>query len=319
MLLVAFLRNPSPLGSIQSIRKLLRRRDQFLGYRRQLKYALIDGKYFTGLGTPKWPSPAFSRFIDNQLSRGDQEDLPLLDSLTIAVTKKCTLESGQKETLSREQLAAIVNRFSPTGVSMVEFSGNEPLHRFNDLLYVLTNSPRNIEYWINSNGFAMTREKARQLKAHGLTGVAISLNHYQEEQHDLLQGVKGSFRKALEAATNCEEVGLAVCFSFCADPDNAEGQQTEAYAELALSTGVSMIRAITYHQSNGRNTVCEGGNNSSVYVDTDGFIHSCPFCQQQLYHALDENLYLLLHGHQKIGCNRFSPAVTIAQPQKLAI
>ncbi len=370
MLWVAFLRNPSPIESIRSLRKLMRKRDQFLGNHRRHKYALVDGKYFVGFGIPKWPSAAFSRFIDNQLSKGDQEQLPILDTLIFAVTKKCAFECehcfewnnlNKKETLSREQLAAIVNRFSHTGVSMVQLSGGEPLNRFKDVLYVLQNSPRNIEYWMYSNGFALTSEKALLLKEHGLTGVAISLDHHEEARHDSFRGVKGSFRKALEAAKHCEEVGLAVCFSFCATRDTSEERHLRAYAELADASGVRMIQilearatghyagrdvalgnkeintlenfflntnfskdsrhlpAITYHGFYSRRVGCIGGAKSYVYVDTDGFIHSCPFCQQQLYHALDQDLYSLLQEHKKNGCAEFAPAPKLVQPQKLAV
>jgi MoaA/NifB/PqqE/SkfB family radical SAM enzyme len=348
----------------------MRKRDQFLGNHKRHKYALIDGKYFIGFGIPKWPSPAFSRFINNHLCKEDREDVPLLDTLIFAVTKSCSFTCehcfewnnlNKKETLSQDTLAVIVNRFSHAGISMVQFSGGEPLNRLKDILYVLKNSPRNIEYWMYSNGYAMTGEKARQLKEHGLTGVAISLDHHMEDKHDQFRGVKGSYRKVLDAAKYCEEAGLAVCFSFCATRDTAEEEQLTAFADLAHSSGVQLIQilearatghyagqdvalgnkeintlenffldtnfseskrhqpSITYHGFYSRRTGCVGGAKSYVYVDTDGYIHSCPFCQQQLYHALDPNLHKLLQEHKKNGCSSFTTTIDIVQPQKLAI
>jgi MoaA/NifB/PqqE/SkfB family radical SAM enzyme len=53
------------------------------------------------------------------------------------------------------------------------------------------------------------------MKANGLTGAIISLDHWDEEQHNRFRGHEKSFFWVQEAARNCHEAGIVVCLSLC--------------------------------------------------------------------------------------------------------
>ena len=63
--------------------------------------------------------------------------------------------------------------------------------------------------------------------------------------------------------------------------------------------------AVVYHGFYSRRLGCGGAGNRYVYIDTDGDVHNCPFCQQKLFSALHdpikENLVLMASG----GCNAY--------------
>ncbi len=64
--------------------------------------------------------------------------------------------------------------------------------------------------------------------------------------------------------------------------------------------------AIVYHGFYSRRMGCGGAGNHYVYIDTDGDVHNCPFCQRKLFSALndpiEENLRLMASG----GCSAYN-------------
>ena len=59
---------------------------------------------------------------------------------------------------------------------------------------------------------------------------------------------------------------------------------------------------ISYHGYYTRRIGCAGGGKDYLYVDTDGYIQSCPFCQSKLFSALDSNLQKNLSILKQTGC-----------------
>jgi len=63
---------------------------------------------------------------------------------------------------------------------------------------------------------------------------------------------------------------------------------------------------IIYHGYYGRRIGCSGSAKDYVYVDTDGDVHSCPFCQKKLFSALDGNLLHNIRQLKQLGCTVFA-------------
>jgi MoaA/NifB/PqqE/SkfB family radical SAM enzyme len=63
---------------------------------------------------------------------------------------------------------------------------------------------------------------------------------------------------------------------------------------------------IVYHDYNKRRFGCVGAGADYVYADTDGDIHNCPFCQQKLFSAFDDELPELLQQMKAKGCRSIS-------------
>ena len=72
-----------------------------------------------------------------------------------------------------------------------------------------------------TNGTLLTKKRLDSLYNHGLRSIMISLDG-NEEYHDKVRGVKGSFKKTLEAVKYAKEKGLYTRVNSVAWKDNRE-------------------------------------------------------------------------------------------------
>ena len=131
------------------------------------------------------------------------------------------LDEKGKDAISTEQGKALIDDLAAFGSPVMLFSGGEPLVR-QDLPelahYAVSRGMRAV---ISTNGTLITKAKARELKAVGLSYVGISLDG-GEGVHDTFRAVPGSFRKALEGIENCKAEGLKVGLRFTINRRNAD-------------------------------------------------------------------------------------------------
>ncbi|PYQ19180.1 MAG: hypothetical protein DMF79_13210 [Acidobacteria bacterium] len=162
------------------------------------KYARAGGRYFWDLYAPGWPSLAFDRFVERELARAvSSPGSPGLQTLIFAITKRCPLRCehccewdalNRREALSREDLRRIVSRFQERGVAQILLSGGEPLQRIEDILDVVAAAGGKSDFWILSSGRGLSAERAFRLGDAGLTGVVLSLDHWDPGEHDRFRG-----------------------------------------------------------------------------------------------------------------------------------
>ncbi|QEC69154.1 radical SAM protein [Panacibacter ginsenosidivorans] len=208
-------------------------------------------KYYMNLHTPGWPSGVFNRGINHSLNLFSQSPDISLFSLVFAITNKCGFQCehcvewdnlNRKDSLSASDLVDIINRFYRIGISQVHLSGGEPLNRIEDIIFILDSVPEGIDFWMFTNGYNLSAEKAARLKNHGLTGVIISLDHHESEKHDQFRGIQGSYRKALQSARNVIDSGLLLAFSCCATNDFISMNNLARYARICRDAGASFIQ-----------------------------------------------------------------------------
>lgn len=325
------------------------------------KVACVAGRYYREYQTPGWPSTAYDTYVATTLNRlvpfrGDTETLHLV---FLAITKKCPLACehcfewealNQKEVLSLAQIQEMVAQFQARHVSQIFFSGGEPMLRAHDLVQVLRGARPGTDFWVITSGFNFTLENARKLKAAGLTGVTISLDHHEEAHHNAFRGSAQAYANAIQAAVHAQATGLVVNLSLCVTREFTTEANLMRYAQLARQLGVAFVQILEpqavghyagqnvalrpdqlqlledfyvelnfnsdyqdwpivhyygYHQ---RRMGCSGGADRFLYVDTDGDLHACPFCQKKsgsaLGGALDASLEALCSG----GCGMFPQA-----------
>ncbi len=355
---IALVMYRNPFLALRKVKELKALRDKYRNDHPLPKFISSGRKYFVNFNTPGWPSLSFNRYVRHQLKRFDSGHPPSISTLVFAITKKCGfqcehccewLNLNKPETLSREKLLEIVQRFHALGVSQIQLSGGEPLNRLKDIIYILQNAPTGIDFWLYTTGYSLSAEKATLLKSAGLTGITISLDHYEEDRHNAFRGVKDAYERAIEAVQSGREAGLTVCFSICATRGFVTHQNLERYAELAKNSGVAFIQllepkavghyagqdvglrpehqklleeffetynydpaytsypTITYHGYGSRRFGCSGSGTDYVYVDTDGDIHNCPFCQRKLFSAFDASLTDYILQMKLSGCKAYFP------------
>lgn len=224
--------------------------------RHLVKGVETDGRVYTLVGLPGRPSPAFDQVVKNELLRcrplpGQN---PGLATLLFAFTKKCPLRCehcfewealNQRETLSLEDILTIIRKFQARGVGQIELSGGEPMVRFADMLEILRRSDtERTDFWVLTSGFHLTAEKARQLKAAGLRGVSVSLDHWSAPEHDRFRGMEGAYDFAVQAAQHARNAGLATALSLVPTHAFCTPENLWRYAELARELGVHFIRIL---------------------------------------------------------------------------
>ena len=145
------------------------------------------------------------------------------------MTRRCNLrcvhcyaqanEEHGTDQISTDQAKAMIDDLSAYGAPVMLFSGGEPLVRA-DLVELASHATsRGMRAVISTNGTLITRDKARELKAVGLSYVGISLDG-GEAVHDKFRGVPGAFKKALEGIANCQAEGLKVGLRFTINKRN---------------------------------------------------------------------------------------------------
>ncbi len=121
--------------------------------------------------------------------------------------------------LTHEQSLAMIDDLADFGVPVLLFSGGEPLVHPRLVEYAQYAVSRGMRAVISTNGTLITREKAKQLKAIGLSYVGISLDGL-EATHDAFRGVRGSYQKVMQAIENCQHAGIKVGLRFTINKKN---------------------------------------------------------------------------------------------------
>ena len=358
-LLLWFLRRPAAVWRAWG--RLCAHRRQYFGAFRGTKVARVAGRYYRGYHSPGWPSAAHTAYTAAAINRlVPFRPAPVaLNMVFLAITKKCPLACehcfewealNQREKLSVADLHALVRTFQERDVTQIFFSGGEPLLRMPDLVEVLEAARPGTDFWVITSGFNFTRQNAQRLKQAGLTGVSISLDHFEPARHNAFRGSDKAFENAIQAAAFAHEVGLVVNLGLCVTREFTTAANLLRYTRLARRLGVTFIQLlepravghytgqnvalstaqvalldafyeavnfgpachtwpiVTYYGYHQRRLGCSGAADRFLYVDTDGDIHACPFCQKKSGSALSGALDASLAQVRASGCHLFEPS-----------
>ena len=337
---------------------LILKRAAFSGAKGLPRFFYGNGRYFFDPNNPGWPSASFNRFIINELNNSlpFKNDHSRLTTVIFSITKKCPLRCkhcfewdrlDNTESLSISDLKSILFKLQEYGTSQVQIGGGEPLTRYDDLINLLQSAEPGTDFWLLTSGCNLTPEKARQIKKEGLTGVRISLDHWDKEKHNDFRGSEKSFEWAVNAAINCKKAGLVIGFSACVTKEFLTEENLKKYLILAKKMNAAFIFLLEprvtghfkgqdvtlsedevkviesfylnanssiefenypvviypgYHQ---RRIGCFGAGIRYLYIDSEGSVHSCPFCQGKLGDALTDDLPDIIRKARAEGCQMF--------------
>ena len=256
-----------------------------------------------------WPSVQFERNVKREANRVNAEigDHVGMRNVLFAVTTKCPLQCEHcfewknlnlPEKMSAGDLRKTVRKLIDYGVGQIHFSGGEPMMRNDDILPILNDFNGQAGFWIITSGYGVTIERAFALKQAGLTGMSISLDHFDEYLHNKFRNYRNSYQQVKNAIVNCRTVGLVTNLSICVTKEFLSSTNLEAYLELAKELGVSFIqllepKAVGHYE--GRDVQLNG---SERKVLVDFFIRTQQENQYKKYPIVLYHEYF----KEKVGC-----------------
>lgn len=196
---------------------------------------------------PPFPGKAYDRMFENLLSNRHLSPV----SAYLAITSECQLNcihcSIKNRRASNPQTSEwleTIESLERIGVSLIGFTGGEPLLKKDLPVLVREASKRGMESMVFTSGVNLSPEIAMELKQAGLWAMAISLDHPDPERHDEIRGSKGAFHKAMEAITISKNAGLYTMITSVAFPETIRNKLYKRIFEMAESLGVHEYRLV---------------------------------------------------------------------------
>ncbi len=252
-----FYRNP--FRAISEMNRLRNLRKNVHGSNSISKYVKSGSQYFWNSDYCSFPSEKLKELIHAEFVRSGEARIvktdkhPALQTLIWGITNRCSLSCrhcyewdniAQTDSLDLKGLKQILSIFKTNGIRHIQFSGGEPLVRFNDLLELIGDASTYMDCWVLTSGFGLNQEKAVMLKRAGLTGINISLDHWDAQFHNNFRNNEKSFEMAIDALKNCNRAGLITSLSLCATREFVTEENLISYATLAKNNGAHFIRIL---------------------------------------------------------------------------
>lgn len=147
-------------------------------------------------------------------------------------------ELAKKHELKLEQIYTVIDKLSEEGVSVLTFSGGEPLvceNIFDAIQYAHDNG---LLCTIASNGTLMIHSVVEKLKKAGIKRVEIGLDGCTAETHDFLRNTPGAFERTIQGIKNCAQAGFdEICATMTLYKRNYN--ELQGTVELAENLGVT--------------------------------------------------------------------------------
>jgi len=126
--------------------------------------------------------------------------------------KHCYATAGKpwKDELTTEEAKRAIDKFDRAGVTILAFSGGEPLVRPDIMELARYAADKGMYVAMATNGTLITKEKAREMKKAGIEFVQISLDGKDAKTHDEFRGVKGAFDRTVQGIKNAVAEGFFV-------------------------------------------------------------------------------------------------------------
>ncbi len=230
-------------------------RDKVYGAKAKWRYFKVDGRYHFGIYIPRFPSTSFSQFVQTQMNWALPHKSPVnrFQSVHLAITNSCPLQCehcyewenlNREETFTTDELKAMITALQEEGCTQLHFTGGEPMVKMNRLEALVRHASGHSECWINTSGLNLTLANALRLKQAGLTGVVVSLDHFEPDIHNAFRGSEHAFDWAIKAVRNANEAKLVTAFSICLTRSFVTEENMMRFAELAASSGVAFVQLL---------------------------------------------------------------------------
>lgn len=213
---------------------------------RDAKYKVIGHKIFIDPFAPYFPSPFFTKVMDNN----SLDTFPLKPIHgQVAITDVCPCQcthchvvNTQRHVLSKDVVFSIIEDMARLDFPLVIFVGGEPLTRYDDLKEFISAAKDKMDTRIFTSGVGATPERLKELKKAGLQGICVSLDHYKEDVHNERRGYKNAFRYACQTIRDASGMGFYVSVVCCTTRSMIYSGDTFRMVDFAESLGAHSIQ-----------------------------------------------------------------------------
>ena len=213
----------------------------FLRYMREFRVRKVGPHLILHSHLPPLNSPAYARFVREQLLEKNDPPSHAQIGLTNACPQRCIYcynRERKGRPLDTAEILSVVGDLKRLGVCWMGWTGGEPLLN-RDIVRITEKAAGNCAVKLFTTGSTLTADKARDLRDAGLFSVSVSLDHWTEEVHDANRGVKGAFTTALRALDIFRSLGgLHVGVSAVLSRAMIRQGQTEEFLAFLESLGV---------------------------------------------------------------------------------
>lgn len=155
----------------------------------------------------------------------------------------CSAESFSKGDLDRNDLIKILEKLKKEGVSMVSFTGGEPL-LVEYLPEVIEKFSEDFIFTIFTTGLGLNKERVKKFKESGLFGFAFSLDTYDRDEFNKIRGHNKAFDIALEGIKLSKEQGIYTMIHLVGTGDKANYNFLDRFFKFVKEIGVDEIRIL---------------------------------------------------------------------------
>lgn len=213
---------------------------------KETKLTKVGSRYVINTFLPYFPSLAFERYQQKRILDFNRILKPY--QVDIALTHKCRFNCSHcsriyktGEELSTKRFIELVKELQDFGVSLISFTGGEPLLR-PDLEEIIKSVDERTVSGLLTSGDGLTQERALRLKSAGLSYISISLDHYEAEEHNRFRRSDSAFSTALKAIEVSLENGFYTAVHLTVRKDIVNDAFFTKYWNFVKSKGVQEIR-----------------------------------------------------------------------------
>jgi MoaA/NifB/PqqE/SkfB family radical SAM enzyme len=250
-----FQNNKYPLFYVRSSRGGIIKTNEIQKKLKICKFTRFNKYYYFSLTVPHWPSKPFDTMVANGGLNITVSGTPMkkqIDTVIMGITRKCTYKCchcyekynlGDVDTVPLERWKKAINELQNEGVSIITFSGGEPMMRYEGLLELLRTADHSrSDFHVHTSGYGVTPEKAAELKMAGLHAAGVGLDDVNPDRNDLFRGCKGAYEQAVNALRIFSDAGIFTYVNFCPSEALIHSGDINHYFELLKSLNVGFVR-----------------------------------------------------------------------------
>jgi MoaA/NifB/PqqE/SkfB family radical SAM enzyme len=210
---------------------------QYMG---KFKVKAVGGNYVIHSHLPPLNSPAYKRFIDEHLLPETSGPSHAQVGLTNLCPQRCGYCYNRKRSgtaMTTETIERVIADLKKLGVFWLGFTGGEPLLN-RDIVRITERASAGCTVKLFTTGCTLTSELARDLRRAGMLYVSVSLDHWEEEQHDRSRNFAGAYRTALAALDIFRSAGMHVSVSSVLSRTMIRNGEAEQLLEFLAGLGV---------------------------------------------------------------------------------